>query len=250
VMTTVQKSDVVGISHVAMYRNPALVTAAGLVCAAAALILFAWLAEEVLEGEMRRFDLRAHTVIYQPNLLPHLTAFMERVTALGSGEFLVPLALGLVLAFLIARCPQPAFLFFITLSGAGLLEWLLKICFKIPRPTTFHVIALPTSYSFPSGHALASFSFYGLLASIVIKRLSNHIARALTWFAAALLVVLIGISRIYLGVHNASDVFAGYAAALVWTTAVMIANRLWATTRANEKLNKTEATGPPSRVPI
>ena len=50
-MTAVQKSDFVGISHTAMYRNPALVTAAGLVCIAAALILFAWLAGEVREGE-------------------------------------------------------------------------------------------------------------------------------------------------------------------------------------------------------
>ena len=87
-------------NYTQMHWNPAIVMAGGLVCAAAALILFAWLAGEVREGEMRPFDLWVHSVIYQPNSLLHLTAFMERVTTLGSGEFLVPLALGLVIAFL------------------------------------------------------------------------------------------------------------------------------------------------------
>jgi len=221
-----EKVDPPGTSDKAMW-SPALVIVGGVLCAAVALILFAWLAGEVREGEMRPFDMRAHALIYQPNLLPHLTGLMEGVTTLGSGEFLVPLALGLVLGFLVSRSPRPALLFVITLSGAGFLEWLLKICFKIPRPTTFHVITLPASYSFPSGHALASLSFYALLAGIVVRQLPNRIARALIWITVAFLVVLIGVSRIYLGVHNASDVLAGYAAAIVWTTAVMIADRLW-----------------------
>jgi len=236
-----EKVDPAGINHKATW-SPALVIVGGGLCAVVALILFAWLAGEVREGEMRLFDVHAHTLIYQPNLLPHLTASMEAVTILGSGEFLVPLALGLVLGFLISRWPHPALLLFITLSGAGFLEWLLKIYFKIPRPTTFHVIALPTSYGFPSGHALASFSFYGVLASIAVRRLLNQIARALTWIIASLLIVSIGISRIYLGVHSASDVLAGYAAALVWTTAVMIADRLWPRTPSSKKIEKRTLT--------
>ena len=232
-----EKVDPAGINHKATW-SPALVIVGGGLCAVVALILFAWLAGEVREGEMRLFDVHAHTLIYQPNLLPHLTGFMEGVTTLGSGEFLVPLALGLVLGFLVSRWPRPALLFLITLSGAGFLEWLLKICFKISRPTTFHVITLPRSYSFPSGHALASLSFYTLLARIVVRQLPNRIARALTWTFAAFLVVLIGVSRIYLGVHNASDVLAGYAAAIVWTTAVMIADHLWLRTPTSKTIER------------
>jgi membrane-associated phospholipid phosphatase len=209
----------------------AFVIVGGLVCAAAALVLFARLAGEVREGEMRPFDLRVHTLIYQSSRLPHVTTFMEKITTLGSAEFLMPLALGLVLAFLLSRWSRHALLIFITLSGAGLLEWVLKICFKIPRPTTFHVITLPSSYSFPSGHALASLSFYGILASFVAGCMRNRLARLSTWIIAAILVVFIGISRIYLGVHNASDVLAGYAAALVWLMALMAGDRLWQGTR-------------------
>jgi membrane-associated phospholipid phosphatase len=206
------------------YRETvALVIVGGLACAAAALVLFAWLAGEVREGEMRPFDSRVYNTLYRPDY--HLTTFMERITTLGSGEFLVPLALGLVLAFLLSRQYHNALVVFITLAGAGLLEWVLKLCFKIPRPTVFHVIALPNSYSFPSGHALASFCFYGVLASFVVGFTRNRLARLSAWIVAAILVVLIGVSRIYLGVHNASDVLAGYAAAFVWFITLMVADR-------------------------
>jgi undecaprenyl-diphosphatase len=204
----------------------ALVIVVGLACAAAALVLFAWLAGEVREGELRPFDSRVYTTLYRPDYLPHLTTFMERITALGSGQFLVPLALGLVLAFLLSRRSHDALVIFITLAGAGFLEWVLKLWFKIPRPTVFHVIPLPNSYSFPSGHALVSFCFYGVLASFVAGYTRNRLARLSTWIIAAILVVLIGISRIYLGVHNASDVLAGSAAAFVWFMTLMVADRL------------------------
>jgi undecaprenyl-diphosphatase len=211
-------------NHFLVSRSQALVMAGGLGCAAAALVLFAWLAGEVREGEMRPFDSRVRTLIYQPNS-PNLTRLMMKITILGSGELLVPLASGLVLAFLIARWRHHALLVVVTLSGAGLLGWLLKIHFKIPRPTCA-TIPVPESYSFPSGHALTSLCFYGLLASFITGSMRNQAAIVSTWFIAVLLVAAIGISRIYLCLHNASDVLAGYAAALVWIVAVIAGDHL------------------------
>ena len=79
---------------------------------------------------------------------------------------------------------------------------------------------------FPSGHALLSFCLYGVLAAVLAARLKGRRARALVWAAAALLVLLVGLSRLYLGVHYPSDVLAGYAAAFVWVVAVAAADRL------------------------
>jgi undecaprenyl-diphosphatase len=98
------------------------------------------------------------------------------------------------------------------MAGAFVLEVTLKLAFHRPRPTPFFG-PQPSSYSFPSGHALASFCFYGVLAGVVNSRVRHQDLRAPIWIASALLVAVIGFSRIYLGVHHPTDVMAGYAAA-------------------------------------
>jgi membrane-associated phospholipid phosphatase len=78
-----------------------------------------------------------------------------------------------------------------------------------------------TSYSFPSGHAMESFVAYGMLAYLAVLWLRTWEARVAVICGAALLVVLIGFSRMYLGVHYFSDVIAGYAAGGVWLSALI-----------------------------
>src|SRR6185369_17932911 len=77
------------------------------------------------------------------------------------------------------------------------------------------------TYSFPSGHSLFSFCFYGVLAGLLTRRLKSRVARVLIWICAALLVSAIGLSRIYLGVHYPSDVIAGYLAASLWVSTLV-----------------------------
>lgn len=101
-----------------------------------------------------------------------------------------------------------------------------KLSFQRPRPVPFFDTPLPSSYSFPSGHALFSFCFYGMLAAIITARLHSRSARTVIWLLAGVLVALIGLSRIYLGVHYPSDVLAGYAAALVWVVAVAFGDHM------------------------
>ena len=76
--------------------------------------------------------------------------------------------------------------------------------------------------AFPSGHALVSFCFYGVLAGMLNLQLKTQWQRIGVWIVAGTIVVLIGLSRIYLGVHWPSDVLAGYAAAIVWMGTVRL----------------------------
>ncbi|HEV7843048.1 MAG TPA: phosphatase PAP2 family protein, partial [Pyrinomonadaceae bacterium] len=139
--------------------------------------------------------------------------------------------------FFILRWRRSIVVFVVTMAGAIALNVTLKLSFKRTRPTAFFDTPLPSSYSFPSGHALLSLCFYGALAAILVPHLSRAAPRVLVWTAAALLVALIGFSRIYLGVHYPSDVLAGYAAAIVWVALVGAGDQmLRRKSRARERL--------------
>ena len=103
----------------------------------------------------------------------------------------------------------------ICLAGGAALNLLLKYLFKRARPELFAVVQ-ETGFSFPSGHAMASMCFYGMTAFLLMRSLSSWRGRLLVMTGAAIVVVAIGISRIYLGVHYPSDVVAGYAAGSMW----------------------------------
>jgi membrane-associated phospholipid phosphatase len=193
---------------------------AGMLAAVMALLFFAWLAEEVLEADTRQFDDAVRTAIHRL-ASPALTSAMQVFSFLGSVAFLLTLALVAVLCFLYAHRARSATLLAVALGGAYLLEIVLKYAFHRARPVAFFGTA-PASYSFPSGHGIASLCFYGALASLLSARTAGRGARGLIWTAAFLLVGLIGFSRVYLGVHYPSDVLAGYLAGLVWLGTIAI----------------------------
>ncbi|HWS52972.1 MAG TPA: phosphatase PAP2 family protein [Pyrinomonadaceae bacterium] len=202
-----------------------LLLSLGLVAAAAALYLFAELAGEVSEGDTRRFDEWALSFV-NGFASPPVTSFMRGVTYLGSNEFLLAAGGCALLAFLLAGWRRAAVALAVTMAGAAVLNSVLKLAFRRERPPPFFDTPPPESYSFPSGHALLCFCFYGVLAAVIAARLRGRRPRAFVWAAAALLVALVGLSRLYLGVHYPSDVAAGYAAAFVWVVAVASADRL------------------------
>ncbi len=191
--------------------NAALLSGLGL--AILTLLFFGWLAEEVLAGRTAAFDTlvrgNVHTLAS-----PALTWTMRVLTLLGSEPFLVALGLFLVVQWRREGRKRLMIVFLITMLGAVALDATLKLVFHRPRPIPFFGLAAPASYSFPSGHALVSCCFYGVLAAVTAR------GRWWPWALAALLVAAIGFSRIYLGVHYPSDVIAGYAAAVVWVLAV------------------------------
>jgi len=188
-----------------------------------ALLLFSWLAEEIFQGELLRFDQQVRVAIHQ-HASPWLTTLMKVVTKLGSAWFIISLLVVVVLLFLRMGWRRAATWIALSVAGSALLDGTLKAAFHRARPTPFFG-ALPLSYSFPSGHALTSFCFYGVLAGLLTARIRNRYARGLIWVAAGVLVAAIGISRIYLGVHWPTDVIAGYAAAAVWVGGLLTVDR-------------------------
>jgi membrane-associated phospholipid phosphatase len=198
----------------------------GLLAAAIVFVLFAMLAEEVREGETQHFDdairLTVHGVASPP-----MTTVVRAVTELGSPVFLIPTTLVCSLYFLHLRRIRAAILLTITMVGVTLLNWILKEIFQRARPVPFFGLPPPTSYSFPSGHSLASFCFYGALAALVTARLRSRLLRVVVWAAAGVVIAAVGFSRLYLGVHYASDVVAGYATGFVWVLTVASADRVF-----------------------
>jgi len=191
----------------------------GLAGAVGALWFLAWLADEVPEGELRHFDDGTRAAVHQ-FASPFLTSSMLGISFLGSTLFLTGLSVVVVLCFALRRWKREAILFGITMAGAALLDLTLKYVFHRARPVPYFDIVAPKSYSFPSGHALASFCFYGALAGILTTRIKNRRAQVVIWITSAILVFLIGFSRIYLGVHYTTDVLAGFSAALIWIVSV------------------------------
>jgi undecaprenyl-diphosphatase len=201
-----------------------------LLIAATALFAFGWLAEEMLEGDTRQFDEFVRTAVHQL-ATPGLTRLMQVFSFLGSVAAVTAMCLAAICVSLYFRRTRTAALLAITMLGVAALDVALKVAFHRPRPVAFFG-ATPSSYSFPSGHALGSLCFYGILAAILAPRVRGWGAKFSVWMATVLLVGMIGFSRIYLGVHYPSDVIAGYCAAAVWVGAVGILDR---TLRTGEK---------------
>lgn len=190
----------------------------------AAVVCFAWLAGEVLEGDTVLFD---EIIRKSINRLaaPGLTALMQAITFLGSGLFLLSFGALISVGFLLAKWRRALLVLLITMTGATILNVTLKVSFRRTRPTSFFGTPLPSSFSFPSGHALLSLCFYCAIAYLIASRLNNPAISFSAWLTAIILILAIGFSRVYLGVHYPSDVIAGYAAGTFWILTVTLLDR-------------------------
>ena len=191
----------------------------GLMAAIATLVFFGWLTDEVLEGDARRFDDVTRAAVHTL-ASPTLTSVMHFISFLGSSLFLTIATVAVIVGFALRKWGREARLFALTMIGASVLNLTLKLAFKRARPEPFFDLAAPASYSFPSGHSLASCCFFAGLAAILSGRVRSRRARMLIWIAASIMFLLIGLSRIYLGVHYTTDVIAGFSAALIWIVVV------------------------------
>lgn len=183
-----------------------------LVLAAVAACIFIWLLEEVGEGELTKLDTGAYLLFVQTLRQPWLTPYMESISELAQ-----PVALLVMLLAVEAFAPgrRPGACAAVNLVCAVALNVLLKQLVQRPRPDGFRLIA-ETGYSFPSGHSMVAMAFYGLLAWMVWHYERDRFVRWLCVIGFGLVIALIGISRIYLGVHYASDVIAGFCVSLIW----------------------------------
>lgn len=191
----------------------------GLVAAIGTIVFFGWLADEVLDGETRQFDEATREAVHQI-ASPAMTTAMRGISFLGSTFFLIVATAGVIIWFASRKWGREAKLMAATMIGASALNITLKLAFKRARPIPFFDLLPPESYSFPSGHALTSACFFGAFAAIITGRIERRRPRILVWIVCTTTFVLIGLSRIYLGVHHTTDVIAGFAAALIWILVV------------------------------
>lgn len=190
-----------------------------LLLAGIALAVFGWLAAQVVTAGTERFDISIRDAIHQW-ASPTATVWMLRVTRLGNWYVLLTGVLILLTFLLLRRRMQDARLLVVTMLGAELLDAILKMTFRRPRPDAFFGFVTPTTYSFPSGHALVTLCFAVFLAGLIAMHVRRAWLRWAVWGIAAVVILLVGLSRVYLGVHYPSDVLAGYVAAIAWMSAV------------------------------
>ncbi|NWL87910.1 MULTISPECIES: phosphatase PAP2 family protein [unclassified Paenibacillus] len=169
-------------------------------------------------AQLHHFD---HTIIswVQGQESDSLTKVMKLFTWIGSQlPVIVILLLTLIfLYFVLHHRSELAFLIVIV-SGSALLNLLLKQLFRRERPS-LHRLIEETGFSFPSGHSMAAFSLYGAIVFLVWKHIPYVLGRIAVIVGGACLILMIGISRIYLGVHYPSDVLGGYFISACWLTA-------------------------------
>lgn len=144
------------------------------------------------------------------------TTIMEFFTFLGSHRFLVPANL-LLIAYAIFIQKNTWLAIKVGAIGVSslILMFSLKELFNRPRPATPLLYEVP-GLSFPSGHAFMSFTFFGLLTYLAFKEVNNTVLKYLVSFVLLLTIVFIGASRIYLRVHYATDVAAGFSLGMIW----------------------------------
>ncbi len=140
-----------------------------------------------------------------------LTNFFRFITKFSNVAFLVIFVL---IVLLILRNKDAVFVIF-NLIFLRLLNYVIKIIIKRDRPNILRLIKIG-EYSFPSGHAMISMGVYGYLIYLIYKKVKNPYIKYLGIIILSLLIILIGISRIYLGVHYFSDVVAGYTLSLIY----------------------------------
>ena len=184
--------------------------------------IFAKISEDLIYNELGMFDKIVGEFI-RGFTTPWLTRVEIVITNLGSAyiEISLLVIVGAFLWFRLRHTWETVFLA-ISLTGAWLLNTLLKELFQRERPNIMFLVHAD-GHSFPSGHTMVATAFYGVLGYIVWLNLRNH--GKPSWYCVAVTFILIsaiGMSRIYLGVHYASDVIAGYTAGGIWTIACII----------------------------
>ena len=187
------------------------------VCLLAPLWLFVALADEVHELEAFYFDdpllWRAHAMAG-----PALDRFFIFISAIGYQWGVVPVDIALTIGLLIAKRWREATFAGVSFAGSALLNMATKQFFQRDRPTLWESIAPEHTFSFPSGHAMGS----ATLAMVVVLLCWHTRWRWLAVAVAGSFALLVGVSRIYLGVHYPSDILGGWAAGIAWVSGVYL----------------------------
>lgn len=192
---------------------------------------FVALADEVVDGETHALDERILLALRNPDDLsdPLGPSWVEEVfrdlTALGGVAVLGLVTAAVVGFLLLTRTYHAVGLVLVATLGGLLLSTVLKDFFDRPRPDLVPHLSRVHTASFPSGHSMLSAVVYLTLGSLLDRLVRSPVLRLYVLGVAAMLTFLVGISRIYLGVHYPTDVLAGWAVGLAWAILCWLAAR-------------------------
>ena len=180
-------------------------------------IAFGYIATAIGNESIAHFD-TVNIGLVQGLEAPWLTSIMKVFTWIGSGYVVSLIALiGFIVLFFVLRYRHQAFLLISVIAGSVLLNSSLKNYFKRERPE-IHRIMDANGFSFPSGHSMMAFALYAIIAYIAWRNVKTTMSRVVLILFTALMIIMIGTSRIYLGVHYPSDIIGGFAASALWVT--------------------------------
>lgn len=151
---------------------------------------------------------------------PKINVVMIDLTALGSATVLTVITTFLCIYFTLTKKIMTALHFLLSIIGSGAITWLLKFYFERSRPDTILRLVEVEGYSYPSGHSLSSAAAYFTICAIICKSIQIGKVRSILWIMFLGLIFLIGVSRIYLGVHFFSDVLAGILIGIAWASLI------------------------------
>jgi undecaprenyl-diphosphatase len=167
-----------------------------------------------------------------------LTRTMKFFTTIGSAPVVIGLSI-LLLFFLykVLHHRLELILFIGTVMGSAILNELLKQFFHRVRPNLHRLIEVG-GFSFPSGHAMNAFTVYGVVSFLLWRHIPNRWGRVLLIFVSVGMILSIGISRIYLGVHYPSDIIGGYFASGFWLTTAILFFQFYMEKKYNKKYKR------------
>lgn len=179
------------------------------------IFLFAAIADEVIEGDTLRYDDKILLAIYQ-HATVELNQIVVFMTQLGGVGFVIGITMAIIGVLVWREKWQSVTQVAAGVIGAGALNLLLKLTFERDRPSLWEHIVTETSYSFPSGHAMLSSAIAFSLVAILWHTKWRWPAIVL----GGLYMITIGFTRLYLGVHYPTDIFAGWLVSFAWVILV------------------------------
>ena len=169
------------------------------------IVVFLVLAEDVFTHEIMNGDIIGYNLVSKYLIKTNITPIVKYITWFGSATYLILISL---LSFILKN-KKISICILSNLIIITILNQLLKFIFERPRPTEYRIIT-ETGYSFPSGHSMVSMAFYGFIIYLIYKNINNKYIKWILISILSLLIISVGISRIYLGVHYTSDFLAGF----------------------------------------
>ena len=170
------------------------------------LIGFCALAEDVFNKEIMKGDIIGYKIVSTFLISDFATPIAKFITNFGGAIFLV---IATITLFIVIKNKKIGISILSNVAIVTVLNQLIKRILQRPRPTEYRIIE-ETGYSFPSGHSMVSMAFYGYFIYLIYKYVKNKYVKWISIILLSLLICLIGISRIYLGVHYTSDVLGGF----------------------------------------